>query len=143
MAAIKPIDQSATKWQQRAAVAGPAYSAGVQNPRTSWATAAAAAEGNYGAGVTAAVSGKRYSSGIRKAGDTKWQTAAIAKGSTRYPEGVSLAVGTWTAAFQPYQSAIAATTLPARGPTGSPANLQRVAVIANALHNLKTKGTVA
>jgi hypothetical protein len=143
MAAIKPIDQSATKWQQRAAVAGPAYTSGVQNPKTSWATAAGNAESNYGAGVTAAVSAKRYSSGVRKAGDTKWQTAAVAKGSTRYPEGVSMAVGTWTSAFQPYQSAISSVMLPARGPTGSPNNLQRVSAIANALHNLKLKGSTA
>jgi hypothetical protein len=139
MAAIKPIDQSATKWQQRAAVAGPAYLQGVQNPKTAWATASAAAESNYGAGVTAAVSAKRYSTGVRKAGDTTWQNGATSKGPTRYAEGVQLAVGTWTAAFQPYQSAISATTLPARGPTGSPNNIQRVAAIATALHNLKMK----
>jgi hypothetical protein len=115
MAAIKPIDQSATKWQQRAAVAGPAYLQGVQNPKTPWAAAAAAAESNYGAGVTAAVSAKRYA------------------------EGVSLAVGTWTAAFQPYQSAIASLNLPPRGPTGAAQNLQRVSAVDSALHNLKVK----
>jgi hypothetical protein len=141
MAAIKPIDQSATKWQQRAAVAGPAYQLGIQNPKTSRATAAGGAEQNYGAGVTAAVAAKRYSKGVAKAGDAKWQAAAVAKGPTRYAEGVQLAVGTWTAAFQPYQAAIAATNLPARGPTGSANNIARVSAIANALHNLKTRGT--
>lgn len=138
MAAITPIDQAADKWQRRASVAGPDYTRGVQNPRTPWATAAANAESAYSAGVTAAVSRKSFSAGVRKAGDAKWQAGATTKGPTRYAEGVQLAVGNWTAGFQPFQSIIASTTLPARGPKGSPGNLQRVAAIATALHAAKT-----
>lgn len=140
MAGITPIDQAADKWQRRAAVAGPDYTRGVQNPRTPWAAAASGANAQYVAGVTAAAAAGRFASGIRKAGDAKWQAAAVAKGPARFAEGVQLALGAWTAGFQPYQAAIAATTLPARGPTGSPQNLQRVSALTNALHNLKTKG---
>ena len=137
MAAIKAIDASATKWAQRAAIAGPAYADGVQNPRTPWATAAAAANGAYVAGVTAAAQAGRFAAGINKAGNTKWQTAAVSKGPTRYAEGVSMAQGAWTAGFQKYQSAISALTLPARAPAGSPQNLQRVQAVTQSLHSLK------
>lgn|SRR5574340_303889 len=135
---IKPIDQSAQKWQARAAIAGPAYTAGVQNPRTPWATAAKAAQQNYVAGVTAAANAGRYANGIAKAGDAKWLQGATTKGATRFAEGVQLAVGNWTAGFQPYQSALAALTLPPRGPTGSATNLQRVQAVDNALRQVKT-----
>jgi hypothetical protein len=138
MAAIKPIDQSASKWQRRASVAGPDYLTGVQNPRTPWAQAAQAANGNYVSAVTTAAQAGRYAAGVKKAGDTKWATNATAKGPSRYAEGVNLAVGSWQTGFQPYQTALSSLTLPARGPTGSPQNLQRVQAVVTTLRNLKT-----
>jgi hypothetical protein len=137
VANIKSLDQSGQKWVERAGVAGAAYTAGVQNPRTPWAAASAAGDANYRAGVTAAASSGAYARGIRAAGDTKWRENSIAKGPSRFAEGVSLARDAWAKGFGPYQSAIASLTLPARGPTGSPANLQRVAAVATALRALK------
>jgi hypothetical protein len=139
MAAIKPIDQAAAKWRNRSAVAGGDYQAGVQNPRAPWAASAAAADGNYRQGVTAAAAGGRYAAGVRRAGDTKWTTNSLAKGPSRFAEGVSLAVEDWQRGFQPYQAAISGLTLPARGPAGSPANLQRVTAVATALRQLKER----
>lgn len=137
MAAVKPIEQSGEKWTRRASVAGPDYQAGVQSPRVPWAAASKAAASNYKAGVTAAANGGRYESGVARAGDERWRTNAMQKGPNRFAEGVQLAVGTWQARFQPYQSAIAALPLPARGPAGSPQNLNRVTVVANALRQVK------
>ncbi len=137
MAAIKPIEQSGDKWQRRAQVAGPDYQAGVQAPRVPWAAASKAAEGNYKAGVTAAANANRYGAGIGRAGDERWRSNSMAKGPGRFAEGVQLAVGTWSARFQPYQSTIAAVTLPARGPAGSPQNLARVSAVAQALRQVK------
>lgn len=127
MAAIKPIDQSADKWQRRAAVAGPDYQQGVQSPRTNWQTAASAADAVYRTAVTAAANAGRYAAGIAKAGNARWQDNALKKGPGRFAEGVALAVGEWQKGFQPVQAAFSALTPPARGVTGSPANLQRVA----------------
>lgn len=143
MAAIKPIEASAQKWQRRAQVAGQDYQDGVSNPRQSWATAAAGADQNYRAGVTAAAQAGRYAAGVRRAGDEKWRQNALAKGPARFAEGVSLAVGEWQKGFAPMQAAISSLTLPARGPVGSPQNLQRVAAVANALRQVRQRATGA
>jgi hypothetical protein len=137
MAAIKPLDTSAAKYTSRASIAGPAYAAGIANPRTPWAAASAAANSNYVAGVTQAANAGRYSSGVRAAGDAKWAGNATAKGPQRYAEGVQLAQGLWATGFQRYHAAIGSLNLPARGPSGSPANLQRVQAVTSALHALK------
>jgi hypothetical protein len=139
MAAIKPLEVSADKWTRRAAVAGPDYQKGVENPRASWSTAAAAADANYRAGVTAAATAGRYAGGVRRAGDERWRANALAKGPNRFAEGVQLAVGEWQKGFAPSQQAISALTLPARGPAGSPANLQRVTVVSQALRAVKER----
>ena len=126
MAAIKPIEQSADKWQRRAAVAGPDYNQGIANPRTPWETAAKAGEQNYRTGVTAAAAAGRFSAGVTKAGNAKWQTNAQKKGPGRFAEGVALAIGEWQKGFSPVQQAFAALNPPPRQATGSPANLARV-----------------
>jgi hypothetical protein len=141
MAAIKPVEQSAEKWQRRAQVAGADYQNGVTNPRQSWAQAAAAADANYRQGVTAAATAGRFAAGVRKAGDERWRTNALAKGPARFAEGVTLAVGEWQRGFAPFQAAIASVALPPRGPAGSPQNLQRVAAVANLLRQVKERGT--
>lgn len=140
MANIKDISASAEKWVRRAGQAGPDFEAGVRNPRTPWAEASQAAAASYKAGVTAAANAGLFEKGIRKAGNEKWQKNAIAKGPSRFAEGVQLARDEWQAGFAPFQAAIASLTLPARGPKGSPQNLQRVAAVANALRALKLRG---
>lgn len=140
MAAIKPIESSADKWQRRAQVAGPDYESGIDNPRRAWAAAASGAAANYRAGVTAAAQQGRFEAGVRAAGDERWRNNAKAKGPSRFAEGVTLAVGEWQRGFGPYQQAISSLTLPARGPVGSPANLQRVASVAQALRAIRERG---
>lgn len=126
MAAIKPIEQSGDKWQRRAAVAGPDYQQGIQNPRNQWLSAALAGEQAYRQGVTAAAAGGRFSAGVTKAGNAKWQENAMKKGPGRFAEGVALAVGNWQKGFGPVQAAFSSLSPPARQATGSPGNLQRV-----------------
>lgn len=140
MANMKDVSQSADKWQRRAAVAGPDYQAGVQSPRRSWAEAATAADQSYRQAVTAAAAAGSYGKGVQRAGDARWRDGAISKGPSRFAEGVGLAVGAWQSGFQPYAEAIKRIQLPPRGPAGSPANLQRVAVVATALRQVKTGG---
>ena len=139
MANIKDISASAGKWQRRSSVASPDYQAGVQSPRTSWAQASIAAASAFKSAVVAAANAGRYEGGVKAAGDEKWRTGAMEKGPSRFAEGVALAVGDWERGFSPFQSTIAALTLPARGPKGSPQNLQRVAAVAAALRQVKER----
>lgn len=139
MANIKSIDQGSDKWVRRASVAGPDYQAGVANPRTSWAESAGKADSNYRAGVTAAASAGRYAAGVRAAGDEKWKRNSSLKGPGRFVEGVAIAKDDWARGFGPYHQAISSLALPARGPKGSPQNLQRVAAIATALRALRER----
>lgn len=139
MAAIKDIAASADKWNRRASVAGADYERGVQNPRRSWAQAAQASDAVYRQAVTAAANAGRYGAGVRRAGEEAWRQGAVTKGVTRFPEGVAVSVGKWQEGFAPYQQAIQAITLPDRGAKGSPANLQRVAAIAQSLRQVKER----
>ena len=129
MAAIKPLSDSADKFVRRAAVATEDYRDGVLNPRRSWQDATAAAEQSYKAGVIAAANAGRFGSGVRRAGDEKWQRGATTKGPGRFAEGVAVARDDWSDGFAPYHEAIERLTLPPRGPRGSEANYQRVRAI--------------
>jgi len=137
MANIKPINQSAQKWSDRAAGAAGDFAQGVNNPRTPWAAATIAAEGNFQSGITAAIANKSFSKGVTKAGDATWKKGAAGKGPGRYVEGVLMDKDNWPKGFAPYQNSIAGLTLPARGPKGSPQNIQRVAAVATALRAVK------
>jgi len=133
MANIRDIAASSDKWSRRASVAGPDYEAGVRNPRRSWSEGAAAADGNYKAGITASLASGAFKKGVQAAGEQRWSEKTIAKGPSRFAEGVAISKGDWEAGFAPFQRTIAALNLPPRGPKGSPQNLNRVATVANAL----------
>jgi len=139
MANIKALETSADKWTRRASVAGEDYRRGIESPRVPWDQAASAAAAAYQQGVTTAATQGRYGAGVRRAGNAKWARNASAKGPNRFAEGVQLAVGEWSAGFQPYQSAISALQLPPRGPAGSPQNLQRVTAVAQALRAVRER----
>jgi len=130
----------AEKWARRAAVAGDDYAEGVQNPRRGWAASAAGAEANWTQGVQQAASRKAFSRGVQQAGDQRWQRKALSKGVQRYAPGVADAKADYASRVQPYLDTIANLQLPQRGPKGDPRNLQRVAAIAQALHQKKVQG---
>lgn len=139
MANIKDLGKSAAKWSARASVATGDYTSGVQNPRRPWAEAAAAGAENYKAGVIAAANEGRFGAGVRMAGNQRWTENTQLKGPSRFAEGVSQGAPAWERGFKPYQEAISKLQLPPRGPKGSPGNLQRVAVVAQANRDLKLK----
>lgn len=139
MAAIKSMDRIVAKWKRVAAASGEEYRVGIENPKADWAAMTKAAEPRYEAGVTGAISRKGFGKGVTKAGTEKWQRMSLAKGPTRWSEGIGLAGDAYAEGFAPYARIIAATTLPARGPKGSPQNIQRVAVIAKALYDERIK----
>ena len=140
MAEIKPLSQIATKWTANSANAGTAYRDGVTAPRRSWQASAAAADDARKAGLVQADQRNAFVNGVNAAGDTKWKNNAIALGPSRFAQGVQNAQPSYQQGFTKYHGVIAGVTLPPRGPKGSPENLQRVSVIANALHQAKVTG---
>ncbi len=138
MPAIKPTAVSADKWVRRAGQAGPDYTRGVQNPRTSWAEATAQAADAQAAGVQQAISEGRFEKGVAKAGNAKWQRKASTVGAQRFGQGVAAAKGDYESGFAPYAAVIQGVTLPPRGPKGDPRNYERTKIIGDALHSAKT-----
>ncbi len=140
MANIRSASDIADKWGRVTPARSVDYKKGVENPKRDWAEAAEAAEGTYKQAVVEAANAGRYGKGVAKAGTAKWKANAIAKGPSRFAAGVALGKGAYLKGFSPYQEVIANTALPPRGPKGDPANLQRVVVIATALHDKKING---
>lgn len=139
MPAVKSLDKISSKWSRVAQQSQQAYEEGVQNPRRDWAENTAKAANNYAAGVQAAISNKRFEKGVAAAGNSKWQAAALEKGPARWAEGVRLGQSNYERGFAPYRTVIENTNLPARGPVGDPANINRVKVVADALHKEKLR----
>lgn len=110
------------------------YAKGVADPKRDWETETKAAEDNYNKGVQAAISAKRFGRGVAKAGTARWKERAITVGPGRFAEGVRDAGPRYAEGFGPYRDVIAGLTLPPRGPTGDPRNIDRVRAVAEALH---------
>lgn len=98
-----------------------------------------AAESNYEQGVQKGIQGKRFGKGVAKAGTAKWQQNTLAKGPSRWAEGIGMSTQAYEDGFAPFRRVIEVTTLPPRGPKGDPRNIQRVQVMADALHKEKLK----
>jgi hypothetical protein len=137
--AVKNATDSATKFATRAAAAGPAYTAGVTNAGQKWQQNTITSAPNWAAGVQLAISDGRFVNGVTGSA-TKYQTNASTKGARNYVPGVQAAGPTWQAKTTPFLNVIANLTLPPKAPTGSPANIQRVSIIADALRQAKLSG---
>lgn len=140
MAQIKSMDRIDAKWKRVTSAAGAEYAEGVQNPTKDWKTETAGANAAYKAGLNKSMANDSFLKGVNAAGSDKWQKNAIAKGPDRFMQGVSLAGDAYTQGFTPYRQVIASTSLPPRGAKGDPTNINRVAVLAKALHDKKVAG---
>lgn len=134
MPAVKSLDRISQKWARVSSVSQPEYEEGVRNPRADWAQMSTAAEANYERGVQQSIQRKSFGKGIAKAGTGKWQERTLAKGPTRWAEGINLSRQAYEQGFAPFREVISRTALPPRGPKGDPKNIQRVATLADALH---------
>lgn len=137
MAAIKSLSRISSKWARVTSGAGAEYEEGVKNPKADWAKNTADANPAWKAGIQKAVQRDAFAKGVKAAGSTKWQENAIAKGPGRFSQGVGLAQPAYEKGFAPFRETISGLTLPPRGAKGDPNNIQRVAVIAKALHEKK------
>jgi len=141
MPAIKSAREIAEKWARVTPTRDMDYRRGVEQPIKDWAAEAASANDRYVGGVTAAAQQGRYAAGIREAGTEKWKRGAIQKGVTRWGPGVRVAQPDYERGFGPYRDVIERVDLPPRRPKGDPANIERVAAIARALHEAKIART--
>lgn len=139
MPPVKSLDRISEKWARVVAVSQADYEDGIRSPRTDWAAATSAAAVNYNAGVQKAIQEKRFERGVKSAGSARWQERALLVGPGRWLEGVQVSRDRYESGFEPYRRVIETVTLPPRGPKGDPKNIQRVAVIADALHKEKLK----
>jgi hypothetical protein len=140
MANIKSLDRTNAKWQRVTAASGAEYEEGVKNPKADWQKETAQANASYKAGLQKSIAADSFLKGVNAAGTSKWQENAIAKGPSRFAQGVTLAVNAYSEGFAPYRQVIQGLTLPPRGPKGDPANINRVSVVAKALHDKKLAG---
>ena len=127
------------KWANRASQAAAAYQAGITNPSRDWATATAAAFQTWADAVVRAAQRGAFRAGVNRAGTSKWQDRALAVGVDRYVTGVGAAQQAYAEGFEPYAQMLTNLNLPARRPKGDPANLERVRIVAEALHNLAVR----
>jgi hypothetical protein len=137
MPAIKNLANTAAKWGVVSSRSGDSYKDGVQDPRKDWQKESVAANSNWKAGTQAAITGNRYQTGVQRTPTSVWQDGAINKGVDRYQAGVLLATGNYERGFAPYHDVIGRTTLPDRKPKGDPSNINRVSIMAKALHDKK------
>jgi len=137
MPAVKSLDRISKKWARVAAQSQTEYEEGVKDPRVDWAEATKAAEANYERGLQASIQRKAFGKGVTRAGTQKWQQMTLAKGPQRWANGIAISTGAYEAGFAPFREVIQRTSLPPRGPKGDPKNIQRVSVLADALHKEK------
>ncbi len=114
------------------------YEEGVRNPQRDWAAETKAAEDRYEAGVKAAIARKAFGKGVDKVGTAKQKSKTILKGIPRWPEGVRGAEKDMEDGMKPVVAVLEGITLPPRYATGDPRNIERVKVVQQALHKLKT-----
>ena len=139
MPAIRPVSEIAEKWARVTPGRASDYQAGIQNPKRDWAEATRAAEDAWIQGVQEAASQRRFGRGVARAGTEKWKRKALELGTSRWGPGVSAARDDYEKGFAPFAEVIARVSLPPRGPKGDPKNIERVRVIAQALHEAKIK----
>jgi len=128
----------AEKWARVTPERSTDYELGVRNPKKDWADETAGAEDRYEDGIKASIARKGFSAGVRKAGTAKQKSKSISKGIPRWPEGVRGAESDMKAGMENVVKTLEGITLPKRYATGDPRNIERVKVIQQALHKMKT-----
>jgi hypothetical protein len=141
MPRVREVGYLAEKWSRKAGQAAPDYEFGVRNPTTDWQQATLQARDAWRAGIQQAIQENRWENAIRQTSTQQWAEAAATKGPQRYSQGVQLARDKWAREWEPYRQVIESVQLPPRGPRGDPNNIQRVAKIAQELHNARRRRT--
>lgn len=134
---VRNIQESQTKFAQRAAAAQGDYQRGVANAGGKWAAGVAASEDAWQAGVQEAVAQRRYGAGARRAGPAKYQDRAAKLGPGRFATGVQEGASEWGKNFQPFASALAGADPGPRGMRGSAQNYERARRVGELMRRTK------
>lgn len=135
---VKSASNIAKKWARVTPERTQDYEEGVRNPLKDWETETKAAEERYEEGVKAGISRKAFGKGVSRVGTAKQKSKTILKGIPRWPEGVRGAEADMRTGMEPVVKVLEGITLPKRYSTGDPRNIERVKIIQQALHKLKT-----
>lgn len=137
MAGTVSAAAAAKKWARVVATRGEDYKNGIKAPRRPWMEATLEAKERYATGITQALADDRFAKGVSRAGTAKWSAMALLKGPPRWIQGVQVAESAYEIAFRPYADVLNALSLTPRLEKGNPANIQRVAEVAAAMHATK------
>lgn len=137
---VKDAATAAKNFTERGSVAANSYKAGVTGAGGAWHAGAKAAKDNYAQGVQAAISRNAFERGVDDAGPATYEQAATTVGAANFPGGIQRSAPKYQRNVATYLDTLRQTELPLRGPKGSPANLQRVAVVTEALRRKKVGG---
>lgn len=113
---------------------------GIRNPKRDWRQNTLAAAERHKAAVILAANEGRFAKGVSKVTQADYIATTARKAVERWPSGVAGAIDKYLTGFDPYIRALAAQTLPPRGPRRSQANLDRM--IANVKTMIITKETL-
>ena len=134
--------QSATKWQSGYQAAGPAITAGVQNPKQDPTAAAIAQVTNLVANFNAATAGgaqSQWAQALRRSGQAGWASGMSAFAASGLAAKAQKGQAHYATFAQQYGPAVlqAANSLPARGDFAQ--NQQRASQMAQWEHNQRGK----
>lgn len=139
MPRVKPAADIAAKWARVAPTRQQDFEAGVADPQVDWARSTSAARESWEQGINESIQRGAFSRGVESAGSEKWRRKTRDVGAQRWGAGVRAAQQDMETAIQPYRDAIERTVLPPRGPRGDPRNLERSAVMARALADVRRR----
>lgn len=136
---MKTAQQSGAKWQGNSANGAQNYIKGASETTKDQAALAIAAKQNWKAGLDAAAAAGSYEKGLGRSGKQGWLEGVHQKGAQNFGTGVqsARAVTKYEQNSGKYDSARTAAAAIARGPKGSPGNIQRVAAVAAAERAVK------
>lgn len=136
----KSAAEASKKWKERVAGATDDYLRGVENPKEDWAARTEASEENYNNAIQESISRGAFGKGVRDSGSSNWKAKTLAKGRTRWSQGVSVGESDFQKGISPYLEVINSLSLPPKRMKGDPGNIERVRIIAEALHRKKVGG---
>lgn len=136
---MRTASQSSARWSEGAGAASGRYLEGASQTTKDQAAAAIAAKGLYQQGVQEAIARGAYEKGLSKSGKSGWLRGVQEKGGANFGVGVTSpsAASSYASESGRYDGARGAAASAPRGPRGSPQNLQRVAMVVNALRAIK------
>ncbi len=136
---IKELDEIVRRWSEVTPLRSDQYRFGVENPKYDWRANTEASNNNWKNSVSGGEITTRFSSGVKRAGTTKWQKKTLELGVARWGPGVSKSRPAYEVGFAPYQALLDGMILPERFETGNLNNFKRVEKVARELHALKLR----